>query len=376
MKIPAHSAADVGRILAEASAEDRPVVPFGAGQHQYLLGQLPEDAWQLDLQGLDQVGEYTPADLTITVGAGARLADIQQLLRAQRQWLPWDPAGQEQATIGGLLASARSGPLRLGYGTPRDWLLGAAVALGDGRIVKSGGRVVKNVAGYDSHKLQIGAFGTLGVLLEVTFKIAPLPEAAASAMLHTNDLQHALQLAEQLRARPLNPASLIISRTTGQQASILVRYLGVSAAVERQITQATSLGGSIVADSITWQAASAFSHPNPTGILLRVGCKPAALPDLIRAIEQHGPAEQSIQILPGVGLAYLHWPMLTDLVVRLRRLREAIAPAAGYVVVEHAPLLVEGTDRWGPLPETIDLMRRLRAAWDPAGILNRGRYLL
>ncbi|HHY50039.1 MAG TPA: FAD-binding oxidoreductase, partial [Alphaproteobacteria bacterium] len=202
--------ADLAAALREASAAGRPVVPLGAGAHQHLGAPPPAGALHIGTVALNQVLEYAPADLTATAQAGVTLAALQQELARHGQWLPWDPPGGERATLGGLLAAALSGPLRLGYGAPRDWVLGMRVALGDGRIVKSGGRVVKNVAGYDAHKLHIGALGTLGVILDVTFKLAPLPERMATLAWACPDLQAALTLARALRERPLAPVSLAL----------------------------------------------------------------------------------------------------------------------------------------------------------------------
>ncbi|NTW02314.1 MAG: FAD-binding oxidoreductase, partial [Oscillochloris sp.] len=157
-------------VLCEASAARKAVVPWGGGTRQGLGGGPARYDIALHLAGLSRVVEYTPADMVIRVEAGVTLGQVQDLLAQHGQWLPWDPPLPYQATIGGLLASGASGLLRLSYGTPRDWTLGMRVALGDGRLVKSGAQVVKNVAGYDTHKLHIGALGTLGVIVEATFK--------------------------------------------------------------------------------------------------------------------------------------------------------------------------------------------------------------
>jgi glycolate oxidase FAD binding subunit len=153
-----------------------PIVPRGAGLHQGIGNPAHPDSTVVDMRALNVVSDYIPSDLTITVGAGMVLGDIQDILAVNRQWLPWDAPQHRHATIGGLLASGLSGPLRHGAGAPRDWLLGMHFVTGDGRIIKSGGKVVKNVAGYDMHKLHIGALGTLGIIAEVSFKLAPLPK--------------------------------------------------------------------------------------------------------------------------------------------------------------------------------------------------------
>lgn len=146
-----------------------------AGVSRARDARTPLSGW--DLSALAGVVEYTPEDLTVTVGAGMTLAALQAVLAANRQWLPLDPPDAATLSVERLLACDASGPHRAGHGTARDWLLGLRVVLGDGRAVRSGGRVVKNVAGLDLLKLFVGGQGSLGIVVEATFKVAPLPEA-------------------------------------------------------------------------------------------------------------------------------------------------------------------------------------------------------
>ena len=132
--------------------------------------------------GLNRVVEYEPADLTVTVEAGMRFSDLQALLAEQGQFLALDPAAEPEATIGGLIATNASGPLRFAYGTARDLVIGTRVANPDGTLTRAGGRVVKNVAGYDLNKLYVGSLGTLAVIVELSFKLAPIPPALATVV--------------------------------------------------------------------------------------------------------------------------------------------------------------------------------------------------
>ncbi len=169
------SQAEVAAAMGAANAAGAAVVPFGGGTQQG-LGMPPEryDV-ALDLRQIESVVEYEAADLTITVEAGMRLSALQRLLAEKGQWLPLDPPVSDEATIGGVLATNASGPARFSRGTGRDLVIGMTVATAQGEIVKSGGRVVKNVAGYDLAKLHIGALGTTGVILQVSLKVSPLP---------------------------------------------------------------------------------------------------------------------------------------------------------------------------------------------------------
>jgi glycolate oxidase FAD binding subunit len=395
------SADDLADALREASGCGQMIVPWGAGTLQHLGQAPPPTAQPLATTGLNRILEYNPADLTITVEAGATLGAIQAALRQHGQWLPWDPPAPEHATIGGLLAAAASGPLRLGYGTPRDWTLGLRVALGDGRLVKSGGKVVKNVAGYDTHKLHIGALGTLGVIVEATLKVVPLPERIASLVFACTSLADACTLAERLRERPLSPMSLVANTTAqellpGVQVFLAMRFAGVAAAVERQVQVALAIarssGAALAELSATqhhalWRALAGLADPALEGdhsnnaLIIRAGAPVAMLPRVLEALERHVPPAAATQLAgyAGVGVAYARWYLADASVARvgaaLAMLRAALTPLGGYAVVEAAPPELRAQlDLWGPAPPTLALMRGLKAQWDPQAILNRGRY--
>jgi glycolate oxidase FAD binding subunit len=335
---------------------------------------------------------------------------LDATLAEHGQWLPWLPPAPGRATIGGLLAVGVSGPLRLGYGAPRDWVLGMQVALADGRLVKSGGKVVKNVAGYDTHKLHIGALGTLGVIVAATFKVFPRPERSGTLLASCADRTSALVLAERLGERPLAPVCLaliigsVLDRFAVQAPGALVaaRFDGAPAAVERQLGAVADLaaGLGVPASQLSdeqakavWREVSAFAtltfdstavcaSGERRELLIRAGARPAALGRLIEAFERyapHGAAE--IVGYGGVGLAHARWPLRdgADAMVigrALAELRAALAAVGGYAVVEDAPDRLRPTlDLWGPPPPTLPLMRALKAQWDPQGIMNPGRYV-
>jgi glycolate oxidase FAD binding subunit len=397
------TAAELAEALSSAAADGRAVVPWGAGTLQHLGWPAEPEALALRTTALSRIVEYNPADLTITVEAGVALGAVQAALRPHGQWLPWDPPAPGEATIGGLLAVGASGPLRLGYGTPRDWVLGMRVALADGRLVKSGGKVVKNVAGYDAHKLHIGALGTLGVIVEVTLKVAPLPESIETRVFACGSRGAALALAEQMRARPLAPVSLIVlpAGQSGQGAWLAARFAGVPAAVERQVRAAEAAAAVVDARVVAMNGAAAgelwreranaglSAPPSASGkgharadVIIRAGAQPAALGSLLDALERSAPLGRSAAVgFAGVGLAYDRWSAADGTVpalgAALAELRGGIAILGGYAVVEYAPAeLRPRLDPWGPPPPTLPLMRALKAQWDPRGVLNRGRYIV
>lgn len=363
--------AELATVVGEAARTHTAIVPWGAGSRQWLTNPPTRYDVALDLCRLDRLIEYHPADLVVMVEAGVTLGTVQSHLAAQGQWLPWDPFAPLDATIGGLLATAAWGPLRLGYGGPREWLLGMQVVLGDGRLVQSGGRVVKNVAGYDTHKLHLGAFGTLGVIAMATFKVAPLPEQMASLRVTLPTVTEALHTATALRQPPLQPVALTI--TVNETVTLTVRFAGVAAAVARQLALAADRCGrhrdvTVQHNDREWWS-TPIMPPLDQTLWLRIGVPDHRLTTAVNTTLQI--AQPNLTIFPGLGLCYARWPAAAA--SHLLALRQTLGGIGGYVVVEYG---LHGIDRWGPPPPSIDLMHTLRQRWDPAGILNPGRWLI
>lgn len=401
------SAEELAEALREAAEAGQAVVPWGGGTRQHIGGPPARYDRTLSTAGLARVVAYHPDDLVITVEAGAALGAVQAELARHGQWLPWDPPLLGRASVGGLLASAAAGPLRLGFGAPRDWTLGMRVALGDGRLVRSGGRVVKNVAGYDTHKLQIGALGTLGVIVEATFKVQPLPEQRRTLLAAFTDRYAPGKAVAALRAAPLEPIAVVaLNQVTEEAIPLLHRFLpeerryilvaahyaGTGGAVGRQIREAArrcvEVGARTIElreedDGTLWAAIADLTAPAGDGSLLLRAATPggdltfaAARAGLAAAARGWRPAQLAVG---GPGLVYSRWPVAgadpAEVAKALAGLRAELAAAGGYVVVEEAPAAL-ALDRWGPEPAGAAIMRALRAGWDPRGILNPGRFLL
>ncbi|HVU49251.1 MAG TPA: FAD-binding protein, partial [Polyangia bacterium] len=199
---------DVVGLVRAAAGEGRALVTEGGGTKRHVGAAAPAGARLVRLGRLARV-VHEPADMIVSVGAGAPLAEVQRLLAAHEQWLPLDPPFvRGGATLGGILATGSSGPRRLGYGTAKDLLLGVRLVGAQGQLTKSGGRVVKNVSGYDLHRPQVGAFGSLGVIVEAHFKVAARPETSALWALPCAALDDAHGLLLEVAASPLRPVAL------------------------------------------------------------------------------------------------------------------------------------------------------------------------
>jgi glycolate oxidase FAD binding subunit len=200
-----------------------------------------EQITAVDLRALNRVTEYTPEDMTVTVEAGLTLAELQTRLAQGGQWLPSDPPHPGRLTIDALLATNASGPRRFGYGTIREHLIGLKAVLADGRVIMSGGRVVKNVAGYDLLKLFVGARGSLGVIVEATFKLRPRPEAERFVQANCNSAEAADTLIQLVLASALTPM-VLDWHTLAAGHTVILGFAGSRAEVEWQIGLARELG--------------------------------------------------------------------------------------------------------------------------------------
>ena len=362
-------------ILGLANEAGAAVVPWGGGTQQGL--GLPPERYDLalDLSRLDRLVEYEPADLTVTVEAGMALAKLQEILGARGQWLPLDPMLPRKATIGGVLATNASGPARTSFGAARDLLIGVRFALPDGDLVKAGGRVVKNVAGYDLGKLQIGALGTLGVITQASFKLAPLPPVTRHLAVR-RDLHDLMSIAGGLAALRLPVTGLVLGN--GREAGgwrLDVRFAGGRAAVERSEREFEALAR---------DGALEMAEPNPGAwcraadesvatVSVRCSVLPSQVASLCAALASAG---AEVSAYPLAGVVHAAWSGPGPSAETLQALRRACVTSGGSLVIDQAPLaLRREAGVWGEARGDFELMRALKAQFDPKGILNPGRFL-
>jgi FAD/FMN-containing dehydrogenase len=293
------------------------------------MSERGERVTGFDLAALDRMLQHTPEDMTATVEAGLTLERFQERLAEHGQWLPIDPPQPNRLTIGALLAVNKSGPRRFGYGTIRESLLGLKVALADGRLINAGGKVVKNVAGYDLCKLFVGSRGTLGVIVEATFKLRPLPEAEQFIQATCDSLERAGALIEAVLASELTPVVLDLHRGLTLHAPrstlhVLLGFVGTREEVDWQLAKARELGLNMPA---TLQHEQAFWSTDTTAAVHSVSVLPSKLIDTLGSLD-----DAPFVARAGNGIVYYRGgpaPKKNEMPLELtRRLKQAFDPKA------------------------------------------------
>lgn len=381
----------VAEVLRYAHTEGLAVIPRGGGTHMH-IGNVPgRYDIGLSLLRLDQVVEHEPADLTVTCQAGITLDRLQRHLGQHGQLVPLDPAWGEEATIGGILAANASGPSRHAYGAPRDFTIGMKVVTADGRITKGGGRVVKNVAGYDLCKLYIGSLGTLGVIVEAAFKLAPMPKVERTAIATFQTPDRACAFAADLQHRRLSLRGVQLLNATAASAvglaqqglcALVLELAGTPQAVERSRREIGNLARDTAVDlrdeesaAKAWQSRMRPGSAEEACLLCKAIALPTHLPALIESLETvAGPPH--ILALPTVGVLYASWPRLEDAEAAVGRLRTAVTAVDGSLVLERCPLDIKPRlDVFSDPPPSFDLMRRVKEQFDTKNVLSPGRQV-
>ncbi len=380
---------DAGRVaetLRWARGRRLAVVPSGAGTKLDWGAIPPRIDILLSTRRLDAVVAHRQGDLTATVQAGARLVEVNRILGRHRQWLPLDPACPDRATIGGIVATNDAGPRRHQHGAPRDLILGVRFVRSDGEMATAGGAVVKNVAGYDLARLLTGSFGALGVIIEATFKLAPV--APASRTLVASDLSaaEAAQAVSALTSNQLAPSALEVQ---GPPYAILARFETAPEAAERQVAVASALvrqGAASVrvltgaAEAERWQA-HRDAIWRPGGVVCRVGLRPADLAgflDRFQALLEGLSVQGQAAGRARVGILHVRIEGEAAAVRQVvETVRQHVQSRDGHVVLLRAPAdLRTAVDSWGSLGDAARVMAAVKREFDPEGILSPGRWTL
>jgi glycolate oxidase FAD binding subunit len=372
--------------LSEASMAGRVTVLRGSGS-KLGWGRPPS---RIDLViatgGLAPRLVHRDGDLTVTVGAGATLAELNRQLAQKGQWLPVDSAFPS-TTIGGMLATNDAGPLRHRHGTPRDLLIGITLALTDGRLVKAGGTVVKNVAGYDLGKLVTGSFGAFAAIVDATFKLLPVPHASRTLAVSYDSADVLAANVAAFAGSQLEPLACDVRVGASGPLQLLLRFASSPASTHAQVATArTMLSGQVSevdgdAEPSLWRAqVDAPWAPGAVGraddrAVIRLSWMPAQLAGVLRLV--HGLRAQAASVslharaIVGTGLLSVHGDVAQQAAIVTRLRAET---AVGHVaVLQGSPALKAAVDVWGPAPQTQASLVAIKRALDPAGILNAAR---
>lgn len=367
--------------LQDAAANGLAVVPSGSGTKLHWWPPLPHTRVVLSTRRLDSSIEHWPGDLTATLPAGATLSAVNEVLAVAHQWLPLDPQSSPTASIGGIVATNDSGPRRHGYGTPRDLIIGVEMTLANGRTARAGGRVVKNVAGYDLSRLLCGSMGGLAVITRATFKLAPLPRASRTVEITGRDARGTVQRALAIGDLPLTPSALEID---GPPYRLIVRFESTEATAERETEavlslcsreeRATVLSGE--SESSLWNEFTSRMRGPDT--LARMSILPTQVAELVARVDRLAPQHSVTYKLWGraaIGVLYLRLHGHPDVHASLlATLRAAVEANEGSLVVLTAPEIAWGLiDPWGAVGNSLPLMRSVKAHFDPGALLNPGR---
>lgn len=378
---------EVAAVLRLASAENLAVVPRGGGT-KLGWGNPPRAAdLVLSLHRLDAVLEHAAGDMTATVQAGCTVEQFGATLAEHGQRLALDALWPERATVGGLLAANDSGALRLRYGGPRDQALGVTLVLADGTVSRSGGKVVKNVAGYDLPKLLAGSLGTLGIILDATFRLYPLPRYSTTLSVPVPSEQAANELILATLDSTMAPTGLQLRAASDESPLVDVRFEGIEAGVAAQGEQfravvaglGTAIGAS-EASTPVWQARQNLWQGQSPALVLKTSLPQAELGAFAEAMRTLTVPLRArwrwVAQAFGVGVLRIEGANEQVLLTALTLLRaEAVRRRGAMVVLEAPPEVKARADVWGYSGDALPLMRRVRERFDPAAILNPQRFV-
>ena len=408
----------VAEVMRWAAENGVTVFPRGGGT-KLALGNPPDSVGlALDLSRLNRVIDYQPGDMTVTVEAGITLDALQRELADARQFVPLESPLPGRATVGGTLSTASVGAMAHAYGPPRDWLIGIAVVGADGVETKAGGRVVKNVTGYDLNKLYTGSLGTLGVIVEASFKVSPLQPEECVVAAPFASMENAVAAGRELLASPAGPMSYVavssglarrllssnpgLTEIGGASLSQEMRetigglglyfFSGRAGAVRRRVEETSAAllragaDGAARSDEVAtaarqWITNLGWREDFPPALALKLSAPRRVIPSLAADCLRIGLRETPPEALadPGFGTVRIFfWGGADDegVLEAIGELRRAAQRHGGTAVVEVCrPYIKTQMDVWGEAPGSMAIMRRLKEEFDPQSLLNRGRFL-
>jgi glycolate oxidase FAD binding subunit len=391
MVIEPGSPDEIARVLKTASSAGVQVIPRG-GATKMEWGNPPRGGdLIISTRRLNRIVEHAWGDMTATVEAGCTLRQLQQTLAEHGQRLALDPPWPEKATIGGILATNDSGALRIRFGSLRDLIIGITLVLADGTLAKSGGKVVKNVAGYDLPKLATGSLGTLGIITQAIFRLHPIPRESRSLSFSTPDNAAINALVLAILDSQLVPTGVQVRAASSSLPEIDLRFEGTAAGCEAQVDQAVRLaagsrqaGNQIEAQTEVWNASAALWSGAEPSVVCKFTLLPASMGtffDKVREVAEQAHLRWRL-VAQAVGVGWLRLEKEGDGAVHdvfpsaIAELRQGLEARGGSLAVLRCPSVVKSKlDVWGSAGDALPVMKSVKAQFDPAGVLNPGRFV-
>ena len=373
---------ELAAALRCADATGLRVVPRGGGTKACWGNEPMRADLILSTVRLNRVIEHAWADLTVSVEAGCTIQNLQNALAERGQRVAVDPLWPERATVGGILSTSDSGSLRIRYGALRDLIIGVTIALPDGTLASSGGKVVKNVAGYDLPKLATGALGTLGVITRANFRLHPLPRNIRSFTFAARDLSDANRLVLAVQDSRLTPTGLQVRFTTGTAHLVDVRFEGTDVGLAAQAVALRKLAAPAIETETSdsaWQAREDLWSSVEQAAIAKFSVLPASVAEACSRIRQlaHSLGVKWRVVMQGTGLGWLRLEASSTSVIQqvLHTLRPELEHVGGSLAVLHRPASMPAIDAWGSAGDAFPLMLSVKKQFDPRGTLNPGRFI-
>ena len=372
-------AAGVAAVLKAARDQGRAVIPRGGGTKRDWSNRPRRADVVVSTARLQRTVEHAWADLTVTVDAGCTIRALQDALRVHGQRVAADPLWPDTATVGGVLSANDTGALRLRFGGWRDLVIGTTLALADGTLARSGGKVVKNVAGYDLSKLATGAFGTLGIITTAIFRLHPLPRVARTLSARIAGMDEGQNVLATIQDSKLAHTSVQVRVSDAGHAELDILLEGTQGGVDAQLRDLRTINPRVVfgeADEGVWTARENL-WTDAAGPILKVSVPLTAFSTLIRIVNDLASTAQTSwsAVLHATGLAWIRfdtpqrWPELVDGV------RQMAGRHDGSAVILRPASHDDGVDAWGDPGDALALMRAVKQQFDPNGTLNPGRFV-
>ncbi|HEY9872017.1 MAG TPA: FAD-binding oxidoreductase [Candidatus Obscuribacterales bacterium] len=380
---------ELAEVMSCAYGNNWGVLPCGNGSKLGWGGLVDGVNLIISSKRLNRMIEHAVGDLTVTVEAGMKFAELQEILAAADQFLALDPAYPESATIGGIIATADAGSWRQRYGGVRDMLLGFSLVRADGQVAKAGGRVVKNVAGYDLMKLFAGSYGTLGMLSQVTLRVYPMQMASGTVVL-TGDAEAIATATKTLLASALTPTAvdllstqLVASLGIGQGMGLIIRFQSVPESVKQQSARILEVGQQLSLQGVVhtatdeaeiWQKIKQqiWANQSQGRIICKIGVLPSNAVEILTQLDKLTSENGMGLVHAGSGLGLLRFERSQI----LQELRRSCQNKGGFLtILEAPPTLKQQIDVWGYTGNALDLMRRIKKQFDAKNLLSPHRLV-